>query len=271
MDIGLALVAELAALGVAVGFLAGLLGIGGGMVLVPFLTFLLSRSGVDSSRAVTMAIATSGTTILFTSLSSLTAHHRHGAVRWGLVVRLAPGIVLGGLAAGAGVLALVQGRWLAIVFAAVNAVVSWRMLRGSQGEGARRTLPDTPALLGAGAGIGFVSGLLGAGGAFLSVPFMVWCGVPLRQAVGTSAALGFPIALAASSGYVIGGWNLPPALPGAFGFIYVPGVLAVALASVTFAPLGARAAHRMPVERLRRIFALLLMALAAYMAWKAVA
>lgn len=270
LDIGLALALELLALGVAVGFLAGLLGIGGGMVLVPFLTFLLGARGVDAGLAVKMAIATSGATILFTSLSSLTAHHRHGAVRWPLVVRFAPGILLGGMAAGAGVLALVKGRWLALVFALGNFVISWRMLRGAPARAAR-ALPGTPALVGAGAGIGFVSGLLGAGGAFLSVPYMTWCGVPLRQAVGTSAALGFPIAVAATLGYLIGGWTLAPALPGAFGFLYLPGVFVVALASVTFAPLGARAAHRMPVERLRRIFALLLMALACYMAWKAFA
>lgn len=270
MDIGLTLVAELLALGVAVGFLAGLLGIGGGMMLVPFMTFLLGQRGVDAGMAVKMAIATSGATILFTSLSSLTAHHRHGAVRWPLVMRFAPGILLGGLAAGAGVLALVKGRWLALVFALCNFVISWRMMRGARTEAAR-ALPGTTALVGAGAGIGFISGLLGAGGAFLSVPFMTWCGVPLRHAVGTSAALGFPIALAATLGYLVGGWTLPPALPGAFGFLYLPGVFVVALASVASAPLGARAAHRMPVQQLRSLFALLLMILAGYMGWKAFA
>lgn len=264
------LAGELLALGVAAGFLAGLLGIGGGMLLVPFLTFILGQRGVDASLAVKMAIATSGATILFTSLSSLLAHQRHGAVRWELVVRFAPGILAGGIAAGAGVLALVKGRWLALVFAACNIVISWRMLRGARTE-AGRTLPGTPALLGAGAGIGFLSGLLGAGGAFLSVPFMSWCGVPLRQAVGTSAALGFPIAVASTLGYLVGGRNQPPALPGALGFLYLPAVAAIAAASVTLAPFGARVAHRMPVERLRRTFALLLMALAGYMAWKGLA
>lgn len=270
MDIGLELAGELLALGVAAGFLAGLLGIGGGMLLVPFLTFILGQRGVDASLAVKMAIATSGATILFTSLSSLLAHQRHGAVRWALVVRFAPGILLGGIAAGAGVLALVKGRWLALVFAACNIVISWRMLRGARTD-AGRTLPGTPALVAAGVGIGFLSGLLGAGGAFLSVPFMTWCGVPMRQAVGTSAALGFPIAVASTLGYLVGGRNQPPALPGALGFLYLPAVAAIAAASVTLAPLGARAAHRMPVERLRRIFALLLMALAGYMAWKGLA
>lgn len=268
MDFGALLVAELLVLGAAVGFLAGLLGIGGGMLMVPFMTFLLSQRGVDASLAVKMAIATSGATILFTSVSSLAAHHRLGAVRWPLVLRLTPGIAAGGLLAGAGALALLEGQVLALVFAVFNVVLAVRMLRATDIPSGR-ALPGAPGLFGAGAGIGFLSGLLGAGGAFLSVPFMVRGGVPLRHAVGTSAALGFPIALAATTGYVIGGWNLPPALPGAFGFLFLPGVAIVALASVLVAPWGARAAQRMPAQHLRRIFALLLLALSGYMTWKA--
>jgi uncharacterized protein len=271
VELGALLVVELLLLGTLVGLLAGLLGIGGGMMLVPFMTFLLTQRGVEAGLAVKMAIATSGATILFTSVSSLAAHHRHGAVRWPLVWRLAPGIAIGGLLAGAGALALINGRWLAGLFAVFNAVMATRMLRSKAtgDEPAARPLPGTGGLLGVGGGIGFISGLVGAGGAFLSVPFMTHCGVPLRQAVGTSAALGFPIALAATLGYVIGGWGLPAALPGAKGFLYLPGVLVVALASVMLAPVGARLAHRMPVARLRKAFACLLLALAGYMAWKA--
>jgi uncharacterized protein len=268
VDLGALLVAELLLLGVMVGFLAGLLGIGGGMMLVPFMTFLLAQRGVEASLAVKMAIATSGATILFTSLSSLSAHHRHGRVRWPLVARLAPGILVGGLAAGAGAVALLKGQALALIFAGFNIVMAVRMLRGSDAP-AERTLPGTLGLFSAGSGIGFISGLLGAGGAFLSVPFMTWCSVPLRDAVGTSAALGFPIALAATAGYVIGGWQLPSALPGAFGYLYLPGIVIVSLASVLLAPVGARAAQRMPVQGLRRVFAVLLAGLAGYMAWKA--
>ena len=270
MDLGALIVVELLLLGAVVGFLAGLLGIGGGMMLVPFMTFLLGQRGVEASLAVKMAIATSGATILFTSLSSLRAHHRHGAVRWPLVLRFAPGILVGGMAAGAGALSVLEGQALALVFAAFNIVIAARMLRGREAR-AGRTLPGSTGLFGAGAGIGFVSGLLGAGGAFLSVPFMTWCSVPLREAIGTSAALGFPIAVAATTGYLIGGWQLPPALPGALGYLYLPGVVIVALASVLTAPQGARAAQRMPVPQLRRMFALLLMALALYMVHKAFA
>ena len=268
LDLSWLLVAELLALGAVVGFMAGLLGIGGGMMMVPVMTLLLMQRGVESGLAVKMAIATSGASILFTSLSSLLAHHRHGAVRWPLVASLSPGILVGGIVAGAAVLATLRGQWLALAFAMFNAVMAWRMWTGGAPK-AGRALPGRAAQVGVGAGIGFVSALVGAGGAFLAVPFMTRCSVPMREAVGTSAALGFPVALASSAGYVLGGWSLPAALPGAFGYLYLPGILIVAAAIMSLAPLGARAAHRMPVARLRRIFGLLLGVLAAYMAVQA--
>ncbi|MCW5636588.1 MAG: sulfite exporter TauE/SafE family protein [Rubrivivax sp.] len=248
--------------------MAGLLGIGGGMMMVPVMTLLLMHRGVEPGLAVKMGIATSGASIVFTSVSSLLAHRRLGAVRWPLVLALTPGIALGGVISGASVLSVVRGHWLALAFAGFNAVMAWRMWRVAP-PAAGHALPGRAGLVGAGAGIGFISALVGAGGAFLSVPFMTRCSVPLREAVGTSAALGFPIALASSVGYVAGSWSLPPALPGAFGYLYLPGILVVAAASVLMAPVGARTAHRMPVGRLRRIFGLLLGVLACYMAWQA--
>jgi len=122
-----------------------------------------------------------------------------------------------------------------------------------------------------GAGIGFASSLLGAGGAFLSVPFMTWCNVPPRHAVGTSSALGFPIALASTAGYLVSGWGLPPALPGSVGYLYLPALGVVALASMTFAPLGARTAQRIDVVLLKRFFAVMLAVLAASMLQRAFA
>lgn len=258
------LIVELMALGVATGFLAGLLGVGGGMMMVPFLTFLLSRRGVDGGMAVKMAIATSMATILFTSLSSVRAHHRRGAVRWDIVRGMSAGIVLGGLLAGAGVFALVKGQALALFFAAFVGFSATQMLKDRK-PAATREMPGPAGQAAAGGGIGFVSGLVGAGGGFLSVPFMTWCNVAIHHAVATSAALGFPIALANTLGYVAGGWNVPPALPGTVGYLYLPALVAIASASVLTAPLGARAAHAMNVKTLRRVFALLLYALAAYM------
>lgn len=268
MDIGWTVAAELLALGAAVGFLAGLLGIGGGMIMVPVLTLLLSQRGVDPGHAVKMSIATSMATILFTSLSSVRAHHRLGTVRWPLAATLAPGIVLGGLAAGAGAFAVLKGRGLAIVFAAFLGYTALRMLRGATPRPDRQ-LPGRAGLTAVGAGIGFASGLLGAGGAFVSVPYMTRCNVPVREALGTAAALGFPIAAANTVGYAIAGWGVEPALPGAFGYFHLPALAIVAAASVVLAPWGARAAQRIDVRQLRRLFAVLLLGLAATMLYKA--
>ncbi|RZL32044.1 MAG: sulfite exporter TauE/SafE family protein [Rubrivivax sp.] len=265
MTVGL--VAELLALGLAAGFLAGLLGIGGGMLLVPFLTFILGQRGVAPGMAVKMAIATSMATIMFTSLSSVRAHHQRGAVRWDLVKGLAPGILAGGLLAGAGLFALLKGAWLALLFAAFVSFSGWQMLRNKRPEPSRR-MPGKGGQFCAGAGIGLLSGMVGAGGGFVSVPFMVWCNVPVHFAVATSAALGFPIAIANTLGYLLGGWGLEPALPGTFGYLYLPALALIAAASVTMAPLGARAAHAMNVAQLKKAFATLLFALAAYMLYK---
>jgi uncharacterized membrane protein YfcA len=263
-------VAELLLLGCGTGFLAGLLGIGGGMLMVPFLTYLLGARGVPPELAVKMAIATSMATILFTSLSSVRAHHRRGAVRWDLVRALAPGIVLGGLAAGAGVFALVKGQVLALFFAIFVGYSATQMLIDRKAQ-AQRDLSGPLGLAGAGGLIGFLSGLVGAGGGFVTVPYLSRRQVLMHQAVATSAALGFPIALANTAGYVVGGWSLPPALPGAVGYLYLPALAVIAAASVLLAPLGARAAHALPVKQLKRVFAVMLYALAAYMLTRALA
>jgi len=259
---------ELLALGVVTGFLAGLLGIGGGMMMVPAMTWLLTQRGVLSGPAVKMAVATSMATILFTSLSSVRAHHRLGAVRWPIVRAMAPGILLGGLAAGAGAFAMLKGQGLALGFAVFIGWMALQMLRDTKPRPSRE-LPGPLAQSGVGAAVGFVSGLLGAGGAFMSVPFMTWCNVPPRHAVGTSAALGFPIAAASTAGYLASGWNLPPLIPGAFGYLYLPALVIVSVASVLLAPYGARTAQRIDTRLLKRFFAVLLLALAASMLYRA--
>jgi uncharacterized membrane protein YfcA len=264
------LIAELLLLGLCTGFLAGLLGIGGGMLMVPFLTLILSHRGVSGDLSVKMAIATAMATILFTSLSSVRAHHQRGAVRWELVRGLAPGILLGGLLAGAGVFALLKGQALALVFGLFVSFSATQMLCNRKPAPSRR-MPGPAGQTAAGSGIGFLSGLVGAGGGFVSVPFMTWCNVPIHNAVATSAALGFPIAAANTLGYVVGGWNLRSALPGAVGYLYLPALVVIAAASVTMAPPGARAAHAMDMAQLKKAFAMLLYGLAAYMLWKAFA
>ena len=261
------LIAELAVLGLCTGFLAGLLGIGGGMMMVPFITIILSNRGVAPDLAVKMAIATSMATIIFTSLSSVRAHHKRAAVRWDIVKLLAPGIVIGAAIASLGVFALLKGAWLALVFATFVASSATQMLLNKKPEPSR-TLPGTAGTLGAGTAIGFLSGLVGAGGGFVSVPFMTRCNVAIHTAVATSAALGFPIALANALGYLVAGQGLADLPPGSAGYIYLPALAVIASASVLMAPLGVQVAHALPIATLKRVFASMLYLLAAYMAYK---
>jgi uncharacterized protein len=261
------LIAELVVLGLCTGFLAGLLGIGGGMLMVPFITIILSGRGVTPDLAVKMAIATSMATIIFTSISSVRAHHKRGSVRWDIVKRLAPGIVLGSALASMGVFALLKGTWLALFFAAFVSFSATQMLLDKKPK-PTRTLPGTAGQLGAGGVIGFLSGLVGAGGGFVSVPFMTWCNVVIHNAVATSAALGFPIALANALGYVVAGQGVTGLPTGSVGYIFVPALVVIATASVVMAPVGVRAAHALPVKTLKRVFASILYVLAAYMLYK---
>jgi uncharacterized membrane protein YfcA len=261
------LIAQLVLLGLCTGFLAGLLGIGGGMLMVPFITIILSGQGVAPDLAVKMAIATSMATIIFTSISSVRAHHKRGTVRWDIVKRLAPGIVLGSALASVGVFALLKGAWLALFFAAFVSFSATQMLLDKKPKPSR-TLPGTAGQIGAGTVIGFLSGLVGAGGGFVSVPFMTWCNVAIHNAVSTSAALGFPIALANALGYVVAGQGVAGLPAGSLGYISLPALVVIATASVVMAPLGVRAAHALPVKSLKRVFASILYVLAAYMLYK---
>jgi uncharacterized membrane protein YfcA len=267
MDIQPQLIIELALLGICTGFLAGLLGIGGGMIMVPFLTFMLSQRGVDANLTVKMAIATSMATIIFTSISSVRAHHKRGAVRWDLVKGLAPGIVLGSMMASMGVFAMLKGANLAIFFGLFVGFSATQMFLDKKPAPSRQ-VPGTAGLVAAGSAIGFLSGLVGAGGGFISVPFMAWCNVAIHTAVATSSALGFPIALANVAGYVISGMSVTGLPDDAIGYIWVPALVVIALCSVFTAPLGAKAAHSLPVKKLKRIFAMILYALAVYMLYK---
>ncbi len=261
------LMAQLALLGLCAGFLAGLFGIGGGMLMVPFISAILSARGVAPDLAVKMAIATSMATIIFTSVSSVLSHHRRGALRWDIVLGLTPGIVLGAALASLGVFALLQGSWLALIFAAFVCFSATQMLLGKKPQ-PTRTMPGTAGQWGAGTAIGFLSGLVGAGGGFISVPFMTRCNIAIHQAVATSAALGFPIALANVLGYVLAGQDVPDLPAGSVGYIFLPALLVIASASVLTAPLGAWAAHALPVKSLKRAFAAILYLLAAYMLHK---
>jgi len=264
------LILELAVLGLCTGFLAGLLGIGGGMIMVPFLTWLLGQRGVSPDLAVKMAIATSMATIIFTSISSVRAHHKKGAVRWDLVKGLAPGIVLGSLLGSLGIFAVVKGTSLAVFFGCFVGFSATQMFLDKK-PAPTRQMPGFTGQVGAGGLIGLLSGLVGAGGGFISVPFMTWCNVAIHNAVATSAALGFPIALANVAGYIVSSLSLGELPPYSFGYIWLPALVVIACCSVLMAPIGAATAHKLPVKQLKRVFAGVLYLLAAYMLYKGLA
>lgn len=245
-------------LGAGAGILAGLLGVGGGVVIVPLLTYAFAGQGFPADHLLHMALGTSLGTIVFTSLASVRAHHARGAVDWPMVRGISPGI-LAGTFFGSWVAAHVTTGFLKAFFVCFLYVVAVRMLMNPRPPVGHR-LSGSGGLLLAGSLIGMVSSLVGIGGGTLSVPFLQWCALPFRSAVGTAAAIGFPIALAGTAGYSVNGLSVTGLPAGSLGFIYLPALAGVAAASVLTAPLGARLAHCLPVPRLKKMFALLLIA-----------
>jgi uncharacterized membrane protein YfcA len=252
-DIGIFLV-----LGAVAGTLAGLLGIGGGLIIVPVLLWLFLHKGMDPSVVVHLAVGTSLATIVVTSVASILAHNRRGAVQWRLVARLAPGIVLGAWA-GAALADLLPSLWLQRVFGCFAIAVGLQMAFGLQVR-AHRSLPGTGGMMAAGCVIGAVSAVVGIGGGSMTVPFLHWNSVNIRNAVATSAACGLPIALAGAAGFLVAGWNEQALPAGSTGYLFWPALPGIVAASVLMAPVGARLAHTLPLIALKRIFALLLLA-----------
>jgi len=249
-------------LGAFAGVLAGLLGVGGGLVIVPMLTFIFIAQQMPAEHIIHLALGTSLASIMFTSISSLRAHHLRGAVDWFVVRRITPGI-LAGTFFGSWVAAQLSTGFLKAFFVVFLYFVAVQMLLDIRPH-PHRQLPGRAALFGVGGLIGGVSSLVGIGGGSMSVPFMIWCNIALRNAIGTSAAIGFPIALAGAVGYVVNGLavRLPPYT---LGFVYLPALLGVSVASVLTAPLGARLAHALPIGGLKKIFALLLIVMGTKM------
>lgn len=250
------IIVEYLAVGAVAGVLAGLLGIGGGIVIVPALFYFFHLQHFPSAVMVHMAIGTSLATVVFTSLTSTYAHHRRGAVLWRSVAKLAPGIVVGAWI-GAAIADYLPGQALRTVFGCFVLFVSAQIILGFR-PAPHRDLPGTPALAGVGVVIGSISSVLGIGGGSLTVPFLLYCNVVIREAVASSAACGLPIALAGSIGFIVTGWGNPLLPHGSTGYIYWPAVGGIAAASVLCAPLGAWLAHTIPVANLKRAFAVLL-------------
>lgn len=251
--------------GAFAGFFAGLLGVGGGVVVVPVLTIIFTTQGFPASEVLHLALGTSMATILFTSLSSLRAHHAHQAVLWPVVRQLTPGILLGTLL-GAQLAARISSRSLSIFFVGFMSLLALQMFANLRPRPSRR-LPGWAGLSLAGSFIGAIASLAALGGGALTVPYLIRCNVPPHRAIGTSAAVGLPIAVGGTLGYIWNGWAHADLPAGSLGFVYLPALGIILLASVLAAPLGARLAHRLPIRVLKRVFAGLLLVLSAKMLW----
>ena len=246
------------------GFLAGLLGIGGGMILVPFMILVFGHLGFNPEVIVHMAIATGMATILFTTSSAIWAHHKHGSVDWKLVVALSPGMIFGGLVGGSELFEALKTSWLSLFFALFIVYSSIQMLLNKKPKPGRE-LPGPVGLFGFGTFAGALASLVGAGGAFITVPFMLWCNVKPHNAMASSSGLGFPIAAAATLGYMYGSWGNPNLPAGSLGFVYLPAVACIVAVSIFTAPIGAKMARKLNVGQLKRVFGVMLLFLAAFM------
>ncbi|MCD4486104.1 sulfite exporter TauE/SafE family protein [Chromobacterium vaccinii] len=255
--------AVLLACGAVAGFLAGLLGVGGGLIIVPVVLAVLSAAHLGGEHAQHLAVGTSLAVMVFTSLSSVRAHHKKGAVDWRIVRGMAPAMVAGTLL-GSLIAGWISGLALRWFFVAYAYAVALQMLAGRQPKGGRG-MPGWAGQGAAGSVIGMISSWVGIGGGSMSVPFMSWCNVPVHTAIATSAALGWPIAVSGAVGYLYSGWGAAGLPPGAMGFVYLPAMLALMLMTVLLAPVGAKAAHRLPVPKLKKAFAVLMAAMASEM------
>lgn len=251
------------ALGAFVGFFSGLLGIGGGAAIVPVLAFIFAAKGFPQTAVVHLALGTGMATMVFTAASSAVSHHRHGAVNWSILRIFAPGIIAGtfGGALLAGVLDL---RLLSVLFTALIYYLATRMLLDRRTANGR-PMPGTGGALLAAGGIGLMSSLTATGGAALVVAFLARRNVRVHEAIGTAAAVSWPLAVFGTAGYVLSGVSVSDLPPYSIGYVYVPAVIAIAAASMLMAPVGARLAHRTPGKTLRKVFALVLFALATSM------
>ena len=263
VDLGLYL-----AFGCLAGILSGLFGIGGGVVIVPFLVGIFGQRGFPPDLIMIMAVATSLATIVVTSISAAYAHHRRGAVDWPTVWRLAPGILIGAVL-GSVIADDLPTRWFKLIFASFLLYVAVRLLSESRNETPPAPLTSPWLFRLAGPLIGALSSILGIGGGTLSVPFLVRYGHGPRQAVAISSACGFPIALAGTTTYIALGWMKPGLPEWSTGYVYLPAFAAIILTSIPFAPLGATLAHRWPTRRLKTGLAIVVAIVGGKLLWQA--
>ncbi len=240
-------------LGIFAGTMAGLLGVGGGLIIVPALIAIWQPTAIVGSYEMQLAIGTSLATIVLTSIASVRAHHQRGGVQWDTVWHLTPGIVLGAWL-GAALATQLSGEVLKSIFGVFELLVAAQMAFAVR-PAPHRALPGKAGMILAGTGIGSVSAIIGIGGGTMTVPFLTWCNVTIHKAVGTSAACGLPIAIGGTISYLVLGWG-NAALPAwSAGFVYGPALAGIAVTSMLFAPLGAALAHRLSTVVLKRAFA----------------
>lgn len=249
--------------GAVAGLSAGLLGIGGGLIIVPMLFFIFSQQPVPSTHVMHMALATSLATIIVTSLSSARAHHKRGAVLWPVAYRLSPGIILGAWL-GAMFASALASDILRPVFGVFELLVAIHLLVNYRPATHNTSISTTRSVAG-GTVIGAISSIVGIGGGTLTVPFLLWHNVAIRNAVATSAAVGFPIAVAGTATYVISGWKIAGLPDYSLGYVNLYAFAMIIITSIITAPLGASLAHKLPEKTLRIVFALFLLALSAKM------
>ena len=252
--------------GAFAGLCAGLFGIGGGMIIVPALVWIFTAYGYSPEVVAHLAVGTSLATIIITSISSLTAHHKQGGVRWDVWKHMAGGLVVGSLL-GAAVADQISGQVLQVMIGVAALLVALKMLFLSNKEKMGKPLPSTPVQVGAGAGIGLTSAIFGIGGGSLTVPFLNWAGLSMRQSVGTSAACGLPIAAAGALGFAWFGQDVTGLPEGAVGFVHVIAFVCIAAASFFTAKVGAKLAHKLPAQTLKKAFGVLLIFAGGQLLW----
>lgn len=260
---GLEWVVLYALLGAFAGFMAGLLGVGGGGIVVPLLSSLLAWQGIGGDKVLHLALGTALTCMIVTSGASLRAHAARGTVEWRVAATMAPGIMAGAFLVSR-LAAHLDAAWISLFFALFMALVSARMFSDWQPQ-PRQSSATRAGMFGVGMGIGSVSALAAVGGGFLTIAYLVYNNIAMKRAIGTSAAIGLPIAIAGTAGYMVSGWSSTATTPYTLGFVYLPAFMAISVASAVAAPYGTRLAQRLPDQWLRRIFAVIALVLSVKM------
>jgi len=250
-------------LGCFVGVAAGLLGIGGGGIIVPSLTVIFALQGIDSENIMHMALGTSMATIVVTSISSLKAHHKNQAVLWNVFKMMTPGIIIGTFLS-TFLASILSSLYLAIFFSIFMAYVSIQMFINKKPKPSRKLL-KTKGQFFSGSIIGAISAMVSIGGGSLSVPYLLWQNIDIRKAIGTSAAIGFPIAVSGTIGFIVNGWENTDLSNYTLGYVFLPAFFFISICSYFTAPIGVKLAHTLPISVVKKLFALLLISLSIKM------